>query len=364
MKTIAKNLLIMALVPALAGCGGGSGTPTPTFNTSIPQPSLPGTVVQVLQNTGNGLAPIPANPDGSYTITDQTAVVINAQTTQGLPQSLSWKFSAIDSSNLNYQSISSGGYKIEGTTDPILQQVGYSNLATVPSVIPNPTGAAPLQFQSLIAPGGSLILGLSQGLTVASGPFQTNVVFHVLSAYAGNWTVSYGVGGTNPTYSGSCRIAISQQGIVSGDCSDPQLGNYEVTGRDYGAGNAMGVQFQGKNGIVNFFLGASPLAPNLLQGKTNLFVTASSTSTTGTAGSSSNAVTTITAQDPIGCKLIPGATFVQIANNATCAYSIVFGSNTQSSSTPASTASGPTSSNTSGQSTIAFPVTWTATRDS
>ncbi|MGC9164075.1 MAG: hypothetical protein ACP5F9_11090, partial [Thiomonas sp.] len=186
--------------------------------------------------------------------------------------------------------------------------------------------------------------------------------FRVISAYAGNWSVSYGVGGQNPLYTGSCNISISNRGIVSGSCNDPFLGTYAVTGRDYGAGNAMGVQFQGQNGIVNFFLGSSPVASNLLQGKTNLFVTASSTSTSGTTGSTSNSVTSISAQDPIACKLVPGATFVQIAANATCTNSVLFGTNSASSSTPATPASGPTSSNTTGQNTNAFPVTWTATK--
>jgi len=363
MKTTTKNLLLSAATLALlSGCGGGGGTPTPTYNTSIAQPSLPGTVVQVLQNTGSGIVPIPANSDGSYSITDSTPVIINSQTTQGLAQSVNWGFAATDSSNLNYGVLSTGGYQIAGSTDPILQQVGYSGLATVPSVIPNPTGGTPLQFQSLIAPGGSLILGLSQGLTVLSGPFQTNAVFRVISAYAGNWSVSYGVGGSSSAYSGTCNISISNSGVVSGSCSDAQLGSYDVTGRDYGVGNAMGVQFQGKNGIVNFFLGTAPVATNLLQGKTNLFVTTSSTSTTGTAGSTSNAVTTIAAQDPIACKLVPGATFVQIAGNATCTNTIVFGTNSSSSSTPATTAAGATSSNTTGQNASGFPVTWTATK--
>jgi hypothetical protein len=344
MSTMTRNLLTLAVVSAiLTGCGGGGGTPTPSYDTSIAQPSLPGTVVKILQNTGAGLIPIPANPDGSYNITDQTAIVVNAQTTQGLPQSLNWGLAAIDSSNLNYAALTTGGYKIAGSTDPILQQIGYSGLATVPSTVSNPTSNAPLELQSLIAPGGTLILGLSQGLTLASAPFQTNINFRVISAYAGNWSVSYGVGGQNPLYTGSCNISISNRGIVSGSCNDPFLGTYAVTGRDYGAGNAMGVQFQGQNGIVNFFLGSSPVASNLLQGKTNLFVTASSTSATGTGGSSSNSVTSISAQDPIACKLVPGATFVQNAANATCTNSVLFG-------------------NTTGQNSNAFPVTWTATK--
>ncbi len=363
MNTTTRNLLLAATIAVtLSGCGGGGGTPTPSYNTSIAQPSLPGTVVQVLQNVGGGLVPIPANSDGSYSITDSTPVIINSQTTQGLVQSVNWVFAATDSSNLNYAPLSTGGYQIAGSTDPILQQVGYSGLAAVPSVVSNPTGGTPLQFQSLIAPGGSLTLGLGQGLTAQSGPFQANAVFRIVSAYAGNWSVSYGVGGANPAYSGTCSIAISNSGVVSGSCNDSQLGSYDVTGRDYGVGNAMGVQFQGKNGIVNFFLGTSPVASNLLQGKTNLFVNAKSTSTSGTTGSSSNAGTSISALDPIGCKLVPGATFVQIASNGTCTNSIVFETTSNSSSTPATTASGATSKSTTDQKAIGFPVTWTATK--
>ena len=374
MKMTTKNLLLSATCIAsmalLSGCGGGGGTPTPSYNTSIAQPSLPGTVVQVLQNTGSGVAPIPANSDGSYSITDSTPVIINTQTTQGLGQSLYWGFAATDSSNLNYAQLSTGGYQVAGSTDPILQQLGYSGLATVPSVISNPTGGSPLQFQSLIAPGGSLILGLNQGLTVASAPFQANAVFRVVSAYAGNWSVSYGVGGAKSAYSGTCQIAISNSGVVNGNCNDSQLGSYAVTGRDYGVGNAMGVQFQGMNGIVNFFLGTSPVASNLLQGKSNLFVTSSSTSTSGTAGSTSNAVTTISASDPIACKLVPGATFVQIADSATCTNTVVFGTNSSSSSTPATsgttgtTGTPATSSDTTGSAGNALPVTWTASKTS
>lgn len=381
MEMTNKNLLLsvtsLASLVLLSGCGGGGGTPTPSYNTSIAQPSLPGTVVQILQNTGSGVAPIPANSDGSYSITDSTPVIINAQTTQGLEQSLNWGFAATDSSNLNYAQLSTGGYQVAGSTDPILQQLGYSGLATVPSVISNPTGGSPLQFQSLIAPGGSLILGLSQGLTVASGPFQANAVFRVVSAYAGDWSVSYAVSGmTNPVtsgsiYSGTCNIAISNSGVVNGNCNDTLLGKYDVTGRDYGAGNAMGVQFQGMNGIVNFFLGTSPVASNLLQGKSNLFVTTSSTQTidttsgtttsSGTSTSGLSTVTTISAEDPIACHLVPGATFVQIANSGTCANTVVFGTNSSSSETTIPSGSA-TNSGTSGTSNSSLPVTWAATR--
>lgn len=366
MKTTTKNLLLSSFcLAALSGCGGGGGTPTPSYNTSIAQPSLPGTVVQVLQNTGSGILPIPLNADGSYSIADTTPVVINAQTTQGLAQSVNWGFAALDASGLNYASLTTGGYQVSGSTDPILQKIGYSNLATVPSIVSNPTSGSPLQFMSLIAPGGTLTLGLSQGLTVASGPFQTTAVFRVVSAYAGTWSVAYSTGGATPAYSGTCQITISNSGVVAGSCSDSQLGSYEVTGRDYGAGNVMGVQFQGKNGIVNFFLGTSPVASNLLQGKTNLFVTTSSATTGGTAGSSSNSATTITAQDPFACNLLPsGTTFLQIASNATCTSSIVFQSGTTSSSTPATPAPGATSTTGSSQSGTTLPVTWTATKTS
>ncbi|MDY0329533.1 MAG: hypothetical protein RBR52_03430 [Thiomonas sp.] len=366
MKHSMANLVLASMGTALlASCGGGSGTPTTTYNQAIPQPSLPGTVVQVLQNSATtGLTAIPVNSDGSYDIDDTTPVIITAQTTQGLGQSLLWGFSAIDGSGLSYSALSSGGFKVAGSTDPLLQQVGFSGLAAVPPAISNPTGSTPLQFSSLIAPGGSLILGLSQDLNLASGPFQQNVVFRVLSAYAGNWKVDYGSGGASSSYSGTCTVNVSDSGVVSGSCDDKILGNYDVTGRDYGSGNALGVQFQGKNGIVNFFLGTSPVTLNQLQGKTNMFVTYSSSSSS-TAGSGTTSGTTTTqemtsvfAQDPVACDLIPGATFVQIANPQTCASSnqILF-SNSATGTTTGSTSTSGSASNGS-----PLPVTWTATK--
>jgi hypothetical protein len=367
MKMNHKNVLLSGVCAVLmSGCGGGGGTPTPSYNSTIAQPSLPGTVVQILQDNAGGVSAIPASSDGSYSITDTTPVIVQAQTTQGLSQSVSWGFSAIDVSGLNYAPLSAGGYKISGSTDPILQQIGFSGLATVPKVISNPTGGSPLEFKSLIAPGGTLILGLGQNLTVASAPFQANAVFRVVSAYAGNWAVSYMSAGAAPAYSGTCQINVSASGVVSGSCNDATLGTFPVTGRDYGSGNAMGLQFQDVKGVINFFSGVSPVSSNALQGKTNIFVNANSTSTGGTAGSSSNAVTSIYAVDPFACQLIPGSTFIQIANPTTCSssYTVLFGSTTSSSSTPASPASGATSSKTSSSTGTGVPVTWTATKSS
>jgi len=383
----------------LASCGGGGGTATPTYNAPIAQPSLPGTVVQILQANGaGGFSPLPANSDGSYNITDQTAVMVNAQTTQGLSQSLNWGFAATDGNGLNYaQNTTTKAFQVAGTTDPILQLIGYSGLATVPSSIGNPTNGTPLQFSSLIAPGGTLVLGLSQGLTPASASFQSQTVFRVLSAYTGTWSVSYG--GSGLTFAGTCQISIAQSGVVSGSCSDPTLGSYAVTGRDYGTGNAMGVQFQSQNGVINFYLGTSPVASNLLQGRTNLFVdtvttTQSNNSTSsgsigsGTSGSSSSGssgsvssgvVTRIYAQDPYACQLIPGAQYVQIANPTVCASSnqILFSSNSSGTTTTATSgtsgiatsetitsgvSSGTTTSGQSGSTGV--PVMWTATRTS
>lgn len=353
----------------LASCGGGGGTPTPTFTAPIAQPSLPGTVVQILQSNGaGGYSALPVNSDGSYTVTDSTAIAVNAQTTQGLMQSISWGFSATDSSGLNYVALSTGGYQVSGSTDPILQNSGYSNLAAVPSSVANPTGAFPLQFSSLIAPGGSLVLGMGQGLTLGSAPFLTNTVFRVISAYSGNWSVAYTTAGTNPAYTGTCNINISNNGVVSGACSDGQLGSYNVTGRDFGSGNAVGVQFQGQNGVINFFMGASPVATNQLQGRTNMFVNTNSSTTSGTAGSNSISVTSIYAEDPFACQLIPGKAFTQIANPTVCSSTntVLFGSTTGSSSTPPPPASGAassgTSSSSSGQTGTGLPVTWTATK--
>jgi len=354
----------------LASCGGGGGTPTPSYNAPIAQPSLPGTVVQILQANGaGGFSPLPANSDGSYNITDQTAVMVNAQTTQGLSQSLNWGFAATDGNGLNYaQNSTTKAFQVAGTTDPILQLIGYSGLATVPSSIGNPTSGVPLQFSSLIAPGGTLVLGLSQGLTLVSGPYQSQTLFRVLSAYTGTWSVSYGVGGASPAYSGTCQISVSQNGVVSGSCSDPTLGGYAVTGRDYGAGNAMGVQFQSQNGVINFYLGTSPVASNLLQGRTNLFVTTNSTGSSGGTTSGSSTVTSIVAQDPYACQLIPGAQFIQIANPTVCASSnqILFSSNNSTTTTTSASSgsSGSSTTTTSGQSGSGLPVTWTATRTS
>lgn len=367
MKMIHKNFLLSGFSAILmSGCGGGGGTPTPSYDSTIAQPSLPGTVVSVLQSNSGGISPIPINGDGSYNITDTTPVIVKAQTTQGLAQSYSWGFSAIDASGLNYAQLSSGGYQISGSVDPILQKIGFSGLASVPNVISNPTGGSPLEFQSLIAPGGTLILGLGQNLTVASAPFQTNAVFRVVSAYAGNWAVSYMSAGATPAYSGACQINVSGSGVVSGTCNDATLGTFPVTGRDYGSGNAMGLQFQDVKGVINFFSGVSPVSSNTLQGKTNIFVNTNSTTTGGTAGSSSNSVTSIYAEDPFACQLIPGNTFIQIANPSTCSssYTVLFGSTTGSSSTPAAPASGATSSNNSGSTGTGVPVTWTATKTS
>lgn len=367
MKMNHKNVLLSgACAVLMSGCGGGGGTPTPSYNSTIAQPSLPGTVVQVLQGNTGGVSAIPANSDGSYNISDTTPVIVQTQTTQGLTQSVSWGFSAIDASALNYVPLSAGGYQIAGSTDPILQQIRFSGLATVPSVVSNPTGGSPLEFNSLIAPGGTLILGLGQNLTLASAPFQTNAVFRVVSAYAGNWAVSYMSAGATPAYSGTCQVNVSASGVVSGSCNDATLGTFPVTGRDYGSGNAMGLQFQDVKGVVNFFSGISPVSLNSLQGKTNIFVNASSTTTGGTAGSSSNSVTSIYAEDPFACQLIPGSKFIQIANPSTCSstYTVLFGSNASSSSTPAAPASGATTSSSSGSTGTGIPVTWTATKTS
>lgn len=367
MKMSHKNVLLSgACAVLMSGCGGGGGTPTPSYNSTIAQPSLPGTVVQVLQSSAGGLSVIPANNDGSYNITDTTPVVVQAQTTQGLSQSVLWGFSATDGSGLNYAPLSAGGYQIAGSTDPILRQIGFAGLATVPSSISNPTGGLPLEFRSLIAPGGTLILGLGNNLTVASAPFQANVVFRVVSAYAGKWAVSYTSAGAIPAYSGTCQINVSASGVVSGSCNDATLGTFQVTGRDYGSGNAMGLQFQDVRGVINFFSGISPVSLDSLQGKTNIFVDANSTTTSGTAGSNSNSVTSIYAEDPFACQLIPGGQFIQIANPSTCSstYTILFQSNTSSSSAPAAPPPGGTTSSTSGSNGTGIPVTWTATRTS
>ena len=358
-----------SLAMLVAGCGGGSGSSTPTATGPIAQPVLPGTVLQVLQSTPNGLATLPPNGDGSYSVTDLQSVMINAQTTQGLGQSVYWGLSAVNQNGVSYTALASGGYGVPDATDPILRLVGYSGLASVPSSVTNPTGSIPLQFAPLIGPGGSLVVGLSQGLTTASAGFSTNVVFRVLSAYAGTWSVSYQsatVGSSgNPAYSGTCAIGVSNAGVVSGSCTDAQLGTYPVTGRDYGTGNAYGVAFEGR-GVISFFNGTSPVAANLLQGKTNLFVTSSSSSSstagTGTTSGTTTTsdVTSIMAQDPVACDLIPGATFVQVANTQTCSStnSLLFGSSSSSTSTGATTT-------TSGGSTgTAVPVTWTAIKTS
>ena len=366
-KKISYLSLSVAAAATLAGCGGGGGTPTLSYNAPIAQPTLPGTVIQILQANGSGgYVGIPANADGSYSITDSNSVLVNAQTTQGLGQSIQWGFSATDGGGYNYVPLTTGGYQVSGSADPILQNVGYSSLAAVPSAVSNPTGSFPLQFVSQIAPGGNLVLGLGQGLTLASAAFQSSAVFRVVSAYAGSWSVSYSTGGSTPAYTGTCNINISNTGVVAGSCTDAQLGTYDVTGRDYGAGNAMGVQFQGKNGIVNFFMGTSPVALNLLQGKSNMFVNSTSTSVSGTSGSNSSAVTTVYAVDPFACDLIPGKTFIQVANPTTCASSntVLFGTNSSSTSTPATTASGAQSSNTTGSTGTGLPVTWTATKTS
>ena len=357
-----------SLALLVAGCGGGGGTATPTATGPIGQPVLPGTVIQVVQSTGSGWQTLPPNADGSYSITDLQGVGINALTTQGLQQSVNWGLSATNQNGINYVAMTSGGYQVPAATDPILQAVGYSGLASVPSSVGNPT--AFLQFSSLIGPGGTLVVGLSQGLTTVGAGVSQNVYFRVLSAYAGTWSVSYRSADTsnagNPMYSGTCVVGVTNAGVVSGTCNDILLGQYAVTGRDYGTGNTFGFEFQGQNGVTSFFNGTSPVAANLLQGKTNLFVTYSS-STSSTAGSgttsgttTTSGVTSIFAQDPVACGLVPGATFVQIANTNTCASSnkILFGNSSSSTTTGATTTSG------SGSNGSPVPVTWTATKTS
>lgn len=361
----------MSLAMLVAGCGGGGGTATPTATGPITQPVLPGTVIQVLQSSNGGLTPVSQNSDGSYSVSDLQSMVIEAQTTQGLSQSLYWGFSAVSSNGLSYTPMTSGGgYQVQDMTDPILQAVAYSGIATVPSVVTNPTGNFPLQFSSLIGPGGNLVLGLGQQLNPASGPYSNSLIFRIMSAYAGNWSVDYRSADVSnsghPAFSGSCLLGVTNSGVVSGTCTDPQLGSYGVTGHDYGTGNAFGMEFQGKNGVITFFNGTSPVATNQLQGKTNLFVTySSSSSSTSGSGSTSGTTTTsnvssIFAQDPIACRLVPGASFIQIANPQTCASTnqVVFPNSS------GSTTTGATSTSNSSSGGTAVPVTWTATKTS